>query len=208
MKPVPMSSRVARVALCVLAMLGAATSVRAESYRLDPATTKITFTLDTTLHLVHGTAQLASGRLELDPATSSLSGEVVIDARSLETGSRGRDEDMHAKVLESGRYPTITWRPERVVGALPANDSPTPCTLAGGLEIHGASHPMAIAGELRRQGAGYGLTATLAIPYVEWGMKDPSKFILSAAKVVNVTIEAVAVSAAADAAGATPPANR
>ena len=31
------------------------------------------------------------------------SGEVVVDARSLETGSRGRDEDMHGKVLESAR---------------------------------------------------------------------------------------------------------
>jgi polyisoprenoid-binding protein YceI len=189
-----------RLALAALALAAPmAASAAEELYSLDPATTTITFTLDTTLHLVHGTAKLSRGILRLDPETGKLGGDVVIDARSLDTDNKGRDEDMHGKVLESAKYPTITLRPERIVGALPAAGARAQVELVGRLEIHGAGHPLRFAATLGREGDRYRLKGAFAVPYIDWGMKDPSKFILSADREVNVTIEALATPAPAPA---------
>src|SRR5271165_5339273 len=62
---------------------------------LDPAATKIDFTLSATMHTVHGTFKLKSGRIHFDPSTGKMSGAIVVDATSAETGNSSRDAKMH-----------------------------------------------------------------------------------------------------------------
>ena len=51
------------------------------------------------------------GTLQLDPGAGTLTGEIVVDAKSGDTGSKMRDGKMHREVLESEQYPEITFRP-------------------------------------------------------------------------------------------------
>ena len=83
------------------------------AFQLDPAQTSVKFTLGDVLHTVHGTFHLKRGALQFEAASGKMSGEIVVDAKSGESGSGMRDRKMHKEVLESERYPEIAFRPEQ-----------------------------------------------------------------------------------------------
>jgi len=87
----------------------------------DPAQTTVNFTLGDVLHTVHGSFRLKTGQVRFDPATNSISGELVVDAPSGNSGSTGRDRKMHKEILQSVRYPEVTFRPDRVDGKVLAS---------------------------------------------------------------------------------------
>ena len=181
------------VAFAIASML-LATPLHAESwvYRLDPATTKVTFLLDAFMHKVRGSAPLVRGEIRFDDSGQA-SGEIVVDATQASTGSEGRDKDMHVKVLESSKFAEIVLAIDGFVGKFdPA--APSQVTVDGRFKIHGAEHPLTLEMKLQPQGAGaektLGAMTTFTVPYVEWGMKDPSKAFLRVGKVVDVTIDA------------------
>ena len=181
------------IAFAIVSPLLAA-PLHAESwvYRLDPATTKVTFLLDAFMHKVHGSAPLVRGEIRFDDSGQA-SGEIVVDATQASTGSEGRDKDMHAKVLESSSYAEIVLALDGFEGKFdPA--APSRVTVEGRFRIHGAEHPLTLEMSLTPEGAGaektLGATTTFTVPYVEWGMKDPSKAFLRVGKVVDVTIDA------------------
>ncbi len=76
-----------------------------------PAQTTVDFTLGDVLHTVHGSFRLKTGQVRFDPATNSISGEIVVDAPSGNSGSTGRDRKMHKEILQSARYSEVTFRP-------------------------------------------------------------------------------------------------
>src|SRR5436305_7709028 len=83
---------------------------------VDPAQSKVRWTLDSTLHTVHGTFAVKSGAMRIDPAKGKVEGEIVIDAASGDSGNDGRDKKMHREIIESAKYKEIVFRPERVEG--------------------------------------------------------------------------------------------
>jgi polyisoprenoid-binding protein YceI len=168
--------------------------LRAESYtyRLDPAATKVTFLLDAFMHKVHGTASVTRGEVRFDESGRA-EGEIVVDATKIATGNDGRDKDMHAKVLESATFKEIVLAVDGFEGKFdPA--APSKVTVKGRFSIHGVEHPLTIEMALEPEGAGaekrLEATTTFTVPYVEWGMKDPSKAFLRVGKVVEVSIDA------------------
>jgi len=176
--------------LLALAALFAAPAAGEEvTVRLDPAKSRIGFTLGATLHTVHGSMKLTRGEVRFDPESGAAEGRIVVDARSAETGNRDRDADMHAKVLESGRFSDIVLAVERIEGGFQPKGT-SRLTLHGQLSIHGRSHRVSLPAEVTVEGGRVTAKLEFTVPYVEWGMKDPSKFLLSVAKVVKVTVEA------------------
>ena len=161
---------------------------------VDPAQTKVEFTLSDTLHTVHGTFQLTSGTLTLDPATGKASGELVVDARSGDSESKARDKRMHANILESQKYPQIAFRPDRVDGKL-ALEGKSQVQLHGMFSIHGAEHEINVPAFVEAAGSQYNVTAIFPVPYVEWGMKNPSNLILRVGDTVEISVHAVATAA-------------
>src|SRR5258707_10497390 len=85
-------------------------------FKLDPEHSTVAFTLGDVLHTVHGTFQLKLGSLSLDPTSGKMSGEIVADAKSGNSGSGMRDRKMNREDLESDRYPEIAFRPDHVEG--------------------------------------------------------------------------------------------
>ena len=159
---------------------------------LDPATTHINFTLAATLHTVHGTFKLKSGQIQWDAATGRASGSIAIDATSGNTDNPSRDKNMHDQVLESGKFPEITFTPSQIKGALNREGS-SQLAVAGVIQIHGQDHDQTLNLAVEQSAGGTLQTTTqFPIPYVKWGIKDPSTFLLHVADTVNVEIQATA----------------
>jgi polyisoprenoid-binding protein YceI len=159
--------------------------------RIDPAQTQVEFTLGAVLHTVHGTFRLKRGEIRFDPVSGAAGGELVVDATSAESGDQSRDKSMHQKVLESDRYPEIAFRPDRVIGKVAAEGA-SQVRLHGMFSIHGAEHEIEMPAEVEAGDGQYRATVKFAVPYVQWGMKDPSTLFLRVDKRVDITIRTVA----------------
>src|SRR5271165_5821047 len=72
---------------------------------VDPTQSKVHWSVDSTLHMVHGTFTLKSGAMHFEPESGKAGGEIVVLATSGESGDNSRDAKMHKEVLESGKYP-------------------------------------------------------------------------------------------------------
>jgi polyisoprenoid-binding protein YceI len=176
----------------ILMALQFAVPVRAQQgeLELDPARTAIHFTLKSSLHTVHGTFRLKNGRVSFDPATGKLSGLVVVDATSGQSGNGGRDSKMHREILESQKYPEITFTPTEAQGHVDTQGD-SQAQVKGMFRLHGDDHEMVIPVDVRISGSDLTLDANFSIPYLSWGLKNPSTFILRASDTVQLSVHAV-----------------
>jgi polyisoprenoid-binding protein YceI len=158
--------------------------------RLDPARSQVRFRFGATLHSVKGSLPVVSGVLRFDLASGRGTGEVVLDLTNAETGNARRDRKMHAKILETGRFPRAVFHLQRIDGALHRQGT-SELQLHGLLDLHGATHRIALPAVARVQGDQVTADGVLTIPYVRWGLADPSIFLLRVGKEVEVQIRAV-----------------
>ena len=159
-------------------------------FELNPAETKVNFTLGATMHTVHGTFQPLRGRIKYTAATGALHGEIVVDAPSGASGDASRDKKMHAEILESDKYPAVSFRPDRVEGKLaPGGESAV--QVHGIFSLHGAEHELTAPATVKLDGKNWAATVHFTVPYVQWGMKNPSAFLLRVDKTVNIEITAM-----------------
>lgn len=156
---------------------------------LDPAKTTIRWTLGDVLHTVNGTFKLKSGSVHLDLQTGVMTGLIVVDATSGESGNSARDRQMHQKILESPRYQTITFRPAHLKGSFDPTKNQT-LTVDGIFNLHGQDHPLQLVVNVHPHSNEMSLATHFDVPYVQWGLKDPSTFILRVDKDVSINIEA------------------
>ena len=180
--------------LCVSAVLLTAaenSSSLPKSLAIDPAQTKVEFTLGSLLHTVHGDFHLKRGTLSFDPQSGQASGEIVVDAASGESGSEARDKRMHAAILEITKYPEITFRPDRVDGRV-SPEGKSQVQVHGAFSIHGVEHEILLPVTVEAAGGQYNVTGILEVPYVKWGMKNPSTLMLRVDDKVQITIHTVA----------------
>lgn len=158
---------------------------------LDPAASSVGFRLRATAHSVEGSFAVSAGELQLDPGARRLTGRIVVDARSGRTGNERRDRKMHEEVLESGSFPEIVFEPESYTGEWDGTGAGR-IQVRGHLSLHGVRHALELPVQLTREGTSLRATASFVVPYVEWGLVDPSVFVLRVAKSVDVTVELVA----------------
>ncbi len=181
-------------ALACCAGLAGAPATYAQGYEvnLDPTQTNVAFMLDTTLHAVHGTFQLKSGQIHFDTASGKASGAIVVDARSADTDNKSRDKKMHQEILESPKYAEIVFTPAQVRGSFDPQKA-SQVDVSGVMRIHGQDHDFTMTLAVH-PGTGSQLQCDthFAIPYVKWGMKDASTFLLHANDTVELEIHAAA----------------
>jgi len=155
---------------------------------VDTTQTKVEFTLPSLLHTVHGQFRLKRGALVFDQASGKLSGELIIDATSGDSDNASRDKKMHSAILESAKYPEIVFRPDRVEGNV-VNTGKSPVQLHGVFSLHGADHEMLVPATVDAAGGAYTVTATFEIPYVKWGLKNPSTLMLRVSEKVEIRVQ-------------------
>jgi polyisoprenoid-binding protein YceI len=171
----------------ILASAGHAQGI---AVQLDPAQSKIEFTLGSTLHTVEGTFKLKSGSIRYDPATGKMGGSIVVDATSGESGNGGRDRKMHREILESAKYPDIVLMPSRGDGTFNPKGA-SRLEVSGLFSLHGQDHEITLPIEIQPAGRQMKLATHITIPYIKWGLKNPSTFILRASDKVEIEIHAV-----------------
>ena len=155
---------------------------------LDPGQSKALFTLSATAHTVHGSFNLKSGEIHFDPVSGKASGEIVFDATSGQTGNQSRDHKMHKDVLQSAQYSEVTFRPDRAEGTLAAQGEST-LQVHGMFNIHGAEHELTVPVQLNLTADKWSATARFTVPYLAWGMKNPSNFFLKVGDSVDVELQ-------------------
>jgi polyisoprenoid-binding protein YceI len=110
---------------------------------LDPAQTKVHWTVGSTAHTVHGTFALKSGSVYFDPESGKAGGEIVVFATSGDSGNSSRDAKMHKEVLESAKYPDVVFRSTKVEGNV-ARTGNSDVKLHGVSVLHGAEHELIV----------------------------------------------------------------
>ena len=155
---------------------------------LDPAQTKLHFNVDSTLHMVHGSFAVKSGSLNFDPQTGKASGSIVVNAVSGETGNNSRDQRMHKEILETWKFAEATFRPSQIDGQVSLT-APCDFKMKGVITLHGTDHELVADVHSEFTGDHWKGTAKFDVPYIQWGIKDPSNFLLKVKPVVNVELE-------------------
>jgi polyisoprenoid-binding protein YceI len=180
-----------RTFISTLLLFGAAAaSAQPRTFELDPAQTKVGFTLGDVLHTVRGTFHLRRGSIQFDDATGDASGELVVDALSGDSGNSSRDKKMHKENLESAKYSEIVFTPRHIKGAVSA-DGKSQVTVDGTLALHGQSHPVTMTLNIQLQDGAGSADTVFVVPYEQWGVKNPSTFILRVSDKVEINVHAV-----------------
>ena len=108
----------------------------------------------------------------------------MVDAKSGDSGSGMRDRKMHKEVLESERYPEISFRPDRVEGAV-ATQGKSSVKVHGMFRIHGVDREITVPAEVEMSADHWTAAVHFTVPYEKWGMKNPSTLFLR----VNDSVE-------------------
>jgi polyisoprenoid-binding protein YceI len=157
--------------------------------QLDPAQTKIEFSLEGNFHTVHGKFALKSSTIRFDSSTGKISGSIIVDATSGESGNNGRDKKMHREILESAKFPEIVFTPGQITGTVAAEGA-SKVEIAGQFHLHGQGHEVILPIDLKADGHNLQLATHIDIPYVQWGLKNPSNFLLRVSDKVAIDIQA------------------
>jgi len=158
------------------------------SLTLDAAQSRVHWSVPSTLHTVHGTFDVVRGAFHFDPQSGKAGGEIVVNAKSGQTDSEKRDARMHKEILETAKYPDAVFHPVQVEGKVAAS-GPSDVKVRGTFSVHGTDHEVVALVHAELAGETWKGTGTFDVPYVEWGIKDPSNFFLKVNKVVSVEIQ-------------------
>jgi polyisoprenoid-binding protein YceI len=164
-------------------------SLRAEGFAvdLDPAKTKIAFVVSDVLHTVHGTFRLKTAHISFDPSTCTISGDAIVDAASGDSGNAMRDRRMTRTVLQAQRFPQIRFTPTAYSGAIVVSGVSN-VEVRGLLAIHGQKHKIAIPMQVHLSSEEVTAVGKFIVPYVKWGMKNPSTLFLKVNQKVEIDV--------------------
>jgi polyisoprenoid-binding protein YceI len=182
------------IAIC---LLSAALAARANAQqntqeivlRCAPDQTRADFTLGDVLHTVKGSFKEKQCEIHFDPATGKLGGEIVFDAATGQSGNASRDHKMRKDVLESERYPEISFRPDHVEGKVSAPGTSS-MQVHGTFGIHGAEHELTVSVVVKLEADRWEASSHFQVPYVKWGLKNPSVLLLRVGDTVDIDLRA------------------
>ena len=157
----------------------------------DPPKTSIHWTLGTVLHTVHGTFQLKSGTIQFDPSTGKASGQLIVSAISGESGNEARDKKMHQTILDSAKFTDVFFTPDKVMGTVSPKGKST-LQVHGNFQLHGGAHEFTMPVDVEMNGGQATASSKFSVPYIKWGLKNPSTFILRVNDAVDIEIQATA----------------
>jgi polyisoprenoid-binding protein YceI len=103
---------------------------------------------------------------------------------------------MHKEILQTAKYPDAIFRPAQVEGKV-ALTGASDVKLRGVLLLHGGEHEIVADVHAEMAGDHWTGRAKFDVPYIQWGIKDPSNWLLKVKPVVNVELEMAGKAASA-----------
>ena len=165
-------------------------SAQKETFEADPAKSQVDFTLEATLHAVHGTFHLERGTIDFSRGKGEMGGMIAIDAHSGNSGEGSRDKKMTTEELKADKFTAVTFAPKSFTGQLvPQGDSDI--VVAGVFTLLGTPHDITVPMHVHIDYAACTATGNFPVPFVQWGLKDPSTFMLKVGKQVNIALNLV-----------------
>jgi polyisoprenoid-binding protein YceI len=161
-----------------------------QAFNINPDSSTVTFTLASTHEITNGTFHIAKGLVNFDPASPNLSGLIDVSAASGNTGNASRDKKMLNDVLQTSQFADVTFVPQTYTGTLALTGDST-LQVTGIFTLHGTPHTLTVPMQLHIDGNKLTAKTTFKVPYVEWGLKDPSWFVFKVAKEVDVNLTLV-----------------
>ena len=161
-----------------------------QTFVVNPDASEVKMTLKTTHEIVNGTFHIQSGSIEFDRSTPKMSGLVVVLAGSGKTGNDSRDKKMNKDILKVDQYTTVSFAPKTYTGIItPTGDSTI--QVSGVFTLLGNSHDLTIPMQIHMDGSKGAAKAQFVVPYVQWGLKNPSFLIWKAENDVAIDLSLV-----------------
>ncbi len=161
-----------------------------QTFVVNPDASEVKMTLKTTHELVNGTFRVQSGSIEFDRSTPKMGGSVVVLAGSGKTGNDSRDKKMKKDILKVEQHVTVSFEPKTYTGAIASSGDST-IQVTGIFTLLGTPHEITIPMLVRLAGASTTAKAHFVVPYVQWGLKNPSFMIWKADNDVAIDVNLV-----------------
>ena len=142
-------------------------------FAVNPDASEVKMTLNTTHEVVSGTFHIQSGSIDFERSNPKMSGSVAVVAGSGKTGNDSRDKKMNKDILKVEQYTTVSFAPKTYTGAIvPSGDSTI--QVSGVFTLLGTAHDLTIPMQIHIDGSKATAKAQFVVPYVQWGLKNPS----------------------------------
>lgn len=180
-----------RLAALSIAVLSFATAVaQHQTFTLDPSASEVRIKLNTTHEVVNGTFHVESGTIAFDRTPPQMDGQIVVVAGSGNTGNGMRDKRMTKDILKADRFTSVSFSPKTYTGTLAASGDST-IQVTGVFTLLGTPHDLTVPLQIHIDGTHATAKAQFTIPYVQWGLKNPSFLIWKVENDVALTLNLV-----------------
>jgi polyisoprenoid-binding protein YceI len=171
-------------------LLASVAHAQHQAFAVNPNGSEVKMKLNTTHELVNGTFHVQSGAIDFDPSAAKIGGNIVVAAGTGKTGNDLRDKKMNNDILHVQQYTTVTFAPKSYTGTIaPTGDSTIRVT--GVFTLLGTPHDLTIPIQIHINDGSCTAKAHFVIPYVQWGLKDPSFLFWKAEKQVDMDLNLV-----------------
>ena len=170
--------------------MGRWAAAQTSTFVVDSKQSRVAFTLGGVMHTVEGTFQVSDGEVKFDRNAAEMSGLIRVTAGSGKSGNETRDRRMSKEILEAAKFDVVSFKPERMLGTI-AESGDSTVEVSGVFTVHGASHPLKVPVTLHTESGQCVAKTHFVVPYVDWGMKDPSTFVFRVAKEVSIDLTLV-----------------
>ena len=179
--------RAFRLCIACLAAIAASLPVYAQTkYLIAPDKSQVQFSLGG-VHEVSGQFHVGSGEITFDRKTGAMTGTVQVDAASGNSDDQSRDKKMAKNELKAQVFPSITFTPTKFTGVLNENGD-SAIQVQGTFTLIGKTHDITVPMTVHIDGSQCTAKGSFTIPYVAWGVKDPSMFMLKMEKEVKIDL--------------------
>jgi hypothetical protein len=176
--------------LALAITLAPAALAQHQTFAVNPDASEVKMKLNTTHEVVNGTFHIQSGSISFDHTTSHISGIVIVAAGSGKTGNDSRDKKMNKNILKVDQFTTVSFAPKAHTGTIaPSGDSTI--QVSGVFTLLGNPHDLTIPMQIHIDGSKATAKAQFVVPYVQWGLKNPSFLIWKAEDDVAIDLNLV-----------------
>jgi len=176
--------------LALAVLLGPAAFAQHQTFAVNPDASEVRMKLNTTHEVVNGTFHIQSGSIDFDRGTSKISGNVAVAAGSGKTGNDSRDKKMNKDILKVEQYATVSFAPKSYTGTIAASGDST-IQVTGVFTLLGTPHDLTIPMQVHLDATSGRAKAHFVVPYVQWGLKNPSFMIWKAENDVGIDLNLV-----------------